>query len=98
MAVDLVISEKRKRQCAKLIEMSKEIVKQAFDRFKPEELGITWTGGKDSTLCLWIIRQFCQSKGLPLPKTLIIGEGDEFEEIEAFVSRMKEEWSVPLEI
>lgn len=98
MGVDLLISEKRKRQCAKLVEISKEIVRQAFDRFKPEELGITWTGGKDSGLCLWIIRQVCQEKGLPLPNTLIIGEGDEFEEIEAFVSRMKEAWSVPLEI
>lgn len=98
MGVDLLISEKRKRQCAKLVEMSKEIVREAFDRFKPEELGITWTGGKDSGLCLWIIRQVCQEKGVPLPKTLIIGEGDEFEEIEAFVNRMKEEWSVPLEI
>lgn len=98
MSVDLMISEKRKRQCAKLVEMSKEIVKQAFDRFKPEELGITWTGGKDSGLCLWIIRQFCQGKGFPLPKTLIIGEGDEFEEIEAFVMQIQEAWSVPLEI
>lgn len=98
MSVDLMISQKRKRQCAKLVEMSKEIVKQAFDRFKPEELGITWTGGKDSGLCLWIIRQFCQERGFPLPKTLIIGEGDEFEEIEAFVMQIQEAWSVPLEI
>ena len=98
MAMDKVISEKRKRQCAKLVEISKEIVQQAFDRFKAEELGITWTGGKDSGLGLWIIRQICQEKGIPLPKTMIIGEGDEFEEIEQFVEKMKKEWSVPLEV
>jgi len=29
---------------------------------------------------------------------MIIGEGDEFEEIEAFVDRVKKEWDVPLEV
>jgi len=60
MAIDKQISEKRKRQCAKLVEISKDIVRKALDQFKFEELGITWTGGKDSGLGLWIIRQ-----GLP---------------------------------
>ena len=98
MSLDKPISEKRKRQCAKLVEVSKEIVRQAFDRFKSDELGITWTGGKDSTLTLWIICQVCKEKGIPLPKTLLIGEGDEFEEIEQFVQRVEEDWNVPLEI
>jgi len=98
MAFDGVISEKRKRQCAKLVEISKDIVRQALDKFKPEELGITWTGGKDSGLTLWIIRQVFQEKSIPLPKTMIIGEGDEFEEIEQFVERMQKEWNVPLEV
>lgn len=96
--MDKEISEKRKRQCLKLVEISKGIVRQAFDRFKPEELGITWTGGKDSTLTLWIIRQVCLEKGVPIPKTMMIGEGDEFEEMEEFVNRIKKEWDVPLEV
>lgn len=97
MALDKLVSEKRKRQCAKLIEISKDIVRQAFDKFKLEELGITWTGGKDSGLTLWMIRQVCLEKGAPIPKTMIIGEGDEFEEIEQFIKKMKKEWNVPLE-
>ena len=96
MVHDKEISEKRKRQCAKLIEISKNIVRQAFDQFKHEELGITWTGGKDSGLTLWIIRQVCLERKVPLPKAIIIGEGDEFEEIEEFVERIKKEWNVPL--
>ena len=98
MAIDRGISEKRKRQCAKLVEISKDIVSQAFDRFKHEELGVTWTGGKDSGLTLWVIRQVCQERGVPIPKTMIIGEGDEFEEIDAFVERIKKEWNVPLDV
>ncbi|MEM3112495.1 MAG: phosphoadenosine phosphosulfate reductase family protein, partial [Candidatus Anstonellales archaeon] len=98
MPIDKVISEKRKRQCLKLVEISKGIIRQAFERFKQEELGITWTGGKDSTLTLWIIRQVCFEKGIPIPKTMLIGEGDEFEEIEEFVGRIRKEWEIPLEI
>jgi len=97
MAIEKEVSEKRKRQCSKLVNISKDIVRQTFDRFKSEELGVTWTGGKDSTLTLWIIRQVCQDKGIPLPRTMIIGEGDEFKEIEEFVEEIKKEWGVPLE-
>lgn len=97
MGIERSISAKRKRQCGKLIEISKEIIREAFEKFKPEELGITWTGGKDSGLTLWIIRQICQEKGLSLPKTMIIGEGDEFEEIEKFVEKYDKEWKIPLE-
>jgi phosphoadenosine phosphosulfate reductase len=91
------VSDKRKRQCAKLVELSKDVVREAFEKFSPEEIGITWTGGKDSGLGLWIIRQVCREKKIGLPKTMIIGEGDEFEEIEAFVQKYSAEWGVPLE-
>jgi phosphoadenosine phosphosulfate reductase len=98
MPIKKSVSEKRKRQCAKLVELTKGIIREAFDKFKQEEVGVTWTGGKDSGLTLWCIRQVCQGKGIPLPKTMIIGEGDEFEEIEEFVDRIKKDWDVPLEV
>jgi phosphoadenosine phosphosulfate reductase len=91
------ISEKRKRQCAKLAELSKAVIRQTFEKFNFEEIGITWTGGKDSGLCLWLIRQVCAEKGLSIPKTMIIGEGDEFEDIEEFVEKYAREWEIPLE-
>lgn len=98
MPINKTISDKRKRQCAKLVDLSKDIVRQAFDKFKPNEMGVTWTGGKDSGLTLWVIREVCREKSFPIPKTMIIGEGDEFEEIERFVEKIKKEWNVPLEM
>lgn len=98
MSLDLQISIKRKRQCAKLVELSKAVVREAFDKFPAENIGVTWTGGKDSGLALWIIRQVCQERGIPIPKTMIIGEGDEFHDIEAFVDKYSKEWEVPLEV
>jgi len=52
MGIPRNISEKRKRQCAKLTELSKAVVRQAFQKFDPAEVGTTWTGGKDSGLVL----------------------------------------------
>ena len=98
MVLDRKISEKRERQCEKLVDISRGIVRQAFDKFSHEDLGITWTGGKDSGLTLWIIRQVCQENGVGLPRTMIIGEGDEFTEIEEFVEKIKTDWNVPLEV
>jgi phosphoadenosine phosphosulfate reductase len=98
MPINRTISDKRKRQCTKLVELSKAVIRDTFEKFKQDEIGMAWTGGKDSSLTLWCIRQVCLEQGLPIPKTLIIGEGDEFEEIEAFVQRMSKEWKVPLDI
>jgi len=97
MKISIDISEKRKRQCKKLIEISKAIVLETFEKFGDDEIGITWTGGKDSTLTLWIIREVCIEKDIPIPKTMIIGEGDEFEEIEDFVNAYQKSWDLPLE-
>lgn len=98
MPLNKNVSEKRKRQCAKLVELSKAVITEAFDKFKPAEIGITWTGGKDSTLTLWCIRQVCRERRIPIPKTMIIGEGDEFEEIEVFIGEHTGKWNIPLEI
>jgi phosphoadenosine phosphosulfate reductase len=96
--LDKEISEKRKRQCARLIEVSKNIIRQTFDRFKLDEVAITWTGGKDSGLCLWIIKHVCEERNISIPKTLIIGEGDEFQEIEDFTEKIKGDWKIPLQM
>ncbi len=93
-----MVDEKRKAVLASKIEDSKKVVHEALDRFATQELTIAWTGGKDSTLALWIIRQVCQERGLKTPKCLVIDEGDTFKEIEDFIQRVKKEWSVDTEV
>ncbi len=92
-----MVDDKRKAVLAKKIDDSKKVVHEALDRFAPGEMAIAWTGGKDSTLTLWIIRQVCQERGVKVPRCLVIDEGDTFKEIEGFVERVKEEWNVDVE-
>ncbi|GAI40902.1 unnamed protein product, partial [marine sediment metagenome] len=71
----------KEKECAELVEKSKEVVREVFKKFKVDDLAITWTGGKDSTLTLWIIRQVCLEDGVKLPKVMTIDEYDSFAEI-----------------
>jgi len=80
----------------KKIEDSKKVIREAFSKFKPEELAITWTGGKDSTLDLWLIRQVCQEDRISLPIVFTINEYDSFEEIETFIHKYAKEWNLNL--
>ena len=90
------MSEEVKKRCAELVEKSKEIVHEAFEKFKPSEMAITWTGGKDSTTNLWIIRQVCLEDNIDLPKVITIDEGDAFPEITDFLIRTSKKWNIDL--
>ena len=79
-----------------LIEKSKQIVREAFEKFKPTETAITWTGGKDSTTDLWIIRQVCLEENIDLPRVITIDEGDAFPEITDFLVTISKKWHIDL--
>jgi len=87
----------KEKECAELIKKSKEVIRETFTKFKVDDLAITWTGGKDSTLTLWIIRQVCQEDGIRLPKVMTIDEYDTFEEIHDFINKYATEWNLNLE-
>ncbi len=85
------------KECTELVNKSKEVIRETFGRFKVDDLAITWTGGKDSTLTLWIIRQVCQEDGVKLPKVMTIDEYDSFQEIHDFINKYAKEWKLDLE-
>jgi len=92
-----MIDEKRVKKLKSKIEKSKEIFRQAYDRFDPEQMRLIWSGGKDSTLTVWICRQFCEEENLVMPKAFTIDEGDAFEEIEEFLHTYSKKWNITLD-
>lgn len=78
------------------INLSKTVVREALHQFKPENLAIAITGGKDSTTNLWIFKQVCGELGVKLPVCVFIDEGDVFDEIREFVNHIKKLWSVDI--
>ena len=57
-------SEARIAELKEKIEKSKEVYREAFDRFDPKDMRIVWSAGKDSTLMLWFGLQFCKENNL----------------------------------
>jgi len=92
-----MLEEGRVKELGEKVEKSKEIFREAFDRFKPEDMRIIWSGGKDSTLTLWICREFCKENNLSVPKAFTIDEGDAFEEIDEFLKTYTEKWNLALD-
>jgi len=84
----------REKECAELVNKSKEVVREAFKKFKTEDMAVCWSGGKDSGLALWIIRQVCLEDGIKVPKVMDIDEFDSFEEVHAFINKYAREWNL----
>lgn len=72
------------------IKWARDTLRQALGEFGTESTLLAWTGGKDSTLILWILEALRREEGLKMPRSLFIDEGHVFPEILAFVEEVEE--------
>lgn len=82
----------------KKVHDGKAVIREAYEKYAPEEMVVAWTGGKDSTLLLWLIREVCREDNRPLPECFLIDEGDMFDEMKSFASDLEEAWGLTLEV
>lgn len=87
-----------KEMLNKKIADAKKVIRETLEKFKPEEVAITWTGGKDSTMVLWLFRQVCEEDGANLPVVFSIDEFDHFDEIHDFIDRQGREWGIDVKM
>jgi phosphoadenosine phosphosulfate reductase len=95
------MSEKEKMMALNLdekVEQSKKIIKEAIEKFGNDRLVIAWTGGKDSTMLVWLFRKACKELSVEMPRCMFIDEGYVFDEIWDIVNRLKKEWSLRVTI
>lgn len=72
------------------------VIAEASRRFTPGKIVVAWTGGKDSTVLLHLIRT---SFGGNIPFPVMFNDSTmEFEEIYAFIERIAKEWELQLVI
>ncbi|MBD3279567.1 MAG: phosphoadenosine phosphosulfate reductase family protein [Candidatus Pacebacteria bacterium] len=91
----LTQEQRKKYQKASLkqkLQHAQAIICQAFDQHPPSQTAVAWTGGKDSTLLLWLIKTVTQQQQLPLPRIMLIDEGDMFAEIQEFANSLAKKW------
>ncbi len=78
------------------IALSQWIIKQAYQLFDHKKICLAWTGGKDSTLILWLTLQVVKKEGYSLPHIMFINEGQVFPEIQAFVKTWGKKWRLKI--
>ena len=71
------------------ISLSKKILANAINEFKIDKTLLAWTGGKDSTLILWMLLELQAEKKIQMPDCLFINEGCVFDEILGFVKKIE---------
>ncbi len=78
------------------IAYSKSILKDAIENFGLDHLAVAITGGKDSTVTLWLTKQVCDEMGLSLTKCMFIDGGDVFDEIWEQVNTLRSLWNADI--
>jgi phosphoadenosine phosphosulfate reductase len=59
---------------------------------------VAYTGGKDSTLLLYLIKTVCEEQGRSMPTCFCIDEGDMFDEVKDFIRDIEARWDVNVEM
>ena len=75
-----------------------DTITEAYDKFPLDKIVLAWTGGKDSTLLLWMVKEISDKKKVSFTKIMFINEGDVFEEIQLFVKKLSKKWKFDYEV
>ena len=78
------------------IQKSHQIIKQALQHFPSHEVTVAWTGGKDSTVLLHMIRMIFKNT-VPFP-VMFNDSTMEFEAIYDFIRFLTEKWELKLTV
>lgn len=78
----------------KKIKKANEIIIRAYKKYPVEKVVVAWTGGKDSTVLLHLIKNALK-KDVPFP-VMFNDSTMEFEEIYDFIKKISNEWRLNL--
>lgn len=80
------------------VKVSLSVIDFAYKKLPADSLALAWTGGKDSTLLLWLLRQYAEKNNVALPKIVFIDEGDTFKEVTDYASQLSKKWKFHYQI
>lgn len=81
-------------QLKEKIAKTKEIINKSAKRWDPERIAIAWTGGKDSTVLLHLIKNMYNKK---IPFRIMFNDSTiEFSEVYQFIKKIEKEWGLEI--
>lgn len=81
---------------AQKIDVGVDIITQGLRTHDREKLILAWTGGKDSTVVLWLAIQSAKRHGTPMPRLMFINEGAVFDEVLQFKDQLSRDWNLDI--
>ena len=76
------------------VKKAKEVIKEAAQRWSHEQIAVAWTGGKDSTVVLHLVKEVFGGK-VPF-KVMFNDSTIEFAEVYKFIKKYQKEWNLDL--
>ncbi len=80
------------------VEQAKDLLEETLLEFGPDSVAVAWTGGKDSTVVLHLLRDVLAGMGLTHVQALNLDTGVKFPEVTAFRDRLALEWKLDMTI
>ena len=78
----------------KKVEKAQKIIKEASEKWDHNKIAIAWTGGKDSTVILHLVREIFDGK---VPFKVMFNDSTlEFPEIYNFIKKYEKDWNLDL--
>jgi phosphoadenosine phosphosulfate reductase len=74
------------------IEKAIQVVETGLEQYRNP--AIMWTGGKDSTLTLYLVKEVVEKHGYEMPPTVFIDHYQHFDELLEFVDRWADRWDL----
>ncbi|WP_122090525.1 phosphoadenosine phosphosulfate reductase family protein [Halalkalicoccus subterraneus] len=74
------------------IEKAIEVTRRGLEQY--ESPAVMWTGGKDSTLTLYFIKEVAEQFDLEVPPAVFIDHYQHFDEIHDFVEKWADQWDL----
>ncbi|MBP1987095.1 phosphoadenosine phosphosulfate reductase family protein [Halolamina salifodinae] len=74
------------------IEKAIEVTRTGLEEY--ENPAIMWTGGKDSTLTLYFVKEVAEKHGLEMPPAVFLDHYQHFDELIDFVEHWADEWDL----
>jgi phosphoadenosine phosphosulfate reductase len=74
------------------VEKATEVVREALEEYRRP--AVMWTGGKDSTLTLYVVREVAREFGYEVPPAVFIDHFQHFDELLEFVERWAGNWDL----
>jgi len=71
-----------------------EVTRTALEQY--QNPAVMWTGGKDSTLVLYFVKEVAREYGLEVPPVVFIDHYQHFDDVVKFVEHWADEWDLEL--